>query len=38
MAELQIVVIDLKSGQRLLIRIQTPKDIENVVSFFGGYK
>ncbi|WGE83425.1 DUF986 family protein [Actinobacillus equuli] len=38
LAQSQIIVIDLKSGQRLLVRIQTPEDIEKVVNFFGGYK
>ncbi|MDE8035529.1 DUF986 family protein [Actinobacillus equuli subsp. equuli] len=38
LAQSQIIVIDLKSGRRLLVRIQTPEDIEKVVNFFGGYK
>ncbi|WGE89351.1 DUF986 family protein [Actinobacillus arthritidis] len=38
LAQSQILVIDLKSGRRLFVRIQTPEDIEKVVSFFGGYK
>lgn len=38
LAQSQILVIDLKSGRRLLVRIQTPEDIEKVVNFFGGYK
>ncbi|WGE52879.1 DUF986 family protein [Actinobacillus equuli] len=38
LAQSQIIVIDLKSGRRLLVRIQTPEDVEKVVNFFGGYK
>ncbi|WGE63135.1 DUF986 family protein [Actinobacillus equuli subsp. haemolyticus] len=38
LAQSQIIVIDLKSGRRLLVRIQTPEDIDKVVNFFGGYK
>ncbi|WP_150540259.1 DUF986 family protein [Actinobacillus vicugnae] len=38
LAESQIIVIDLKSGRRLLVRIQAPEDVEKVVNFFGGYK
>lgn len=38
LAEQQILVIDLKSGRRLLVRIQDAEDIKKVVNFFGGYK
>ncbi|OOH87217.1 hypothetical protein BMT54_10250 [Pasteurellaceae bacterium 15-036681] len=38
LAEGQILVIDLKGGRRLLVRIQQQQDIEKVVNFFGGYK
>lgn len=38
LADNNILVIDLKSGRRLLVRIQEKEDIEKVVNFFGGYK
>ena len=38
LADNNILVIDLKSGRRLLVRIQDKEDIEKVVNFFGGYK
>lgn len=38
LAEQQILVIDLKSGRRLLVRIPDAEDIKKVVNFFGGYK
>lgn len=38
LAEGQIIVIDLKSGRRLLVRIEQADDVEKVVNFFGGYK
>lgn len=34
----QILVIDLESGRRLLVRIKQQEDIEKVVNFFGGYR
>lgn len=34
----KIFVIDLKTGRRLLVRIQHADDLEKVVAFFGGYK
>lgn len=38
LADQQILVIDLASGRRLLVRIKHAQDVENVVNFFGGYK
>lgn len=38
LAENQILVIDMKNGRRLLVRIQNEEDVEKVVQFFGGYK
>lgn len=38
LAENQILVIDMKSGRRLLVRIENKEDIEKVVRFFGGIK
>lgn len=38
LADQQILVIDLKSGRRLLVRIKHANDVEKVVNFFGGYK
>lgn len=38
LANAQILVIDLQSSRRLLVRIQQPDDVEKVVQFFGGYK
>lgn len=34
----QIVVIDMKSGRRLLVKVENEKDIKEIVQFFGGYK
>lgn len=33
-----ILVIDLKQGKRLLVRLLNEQDSEQVVQFFGGYK
>lgn len=38
LAENQILVIDMKRGRRLLVRIENKEDVEKVVQFFGGYK
>lgn len=38
LAEENILVIDLKRGKRLLVRIVEQQDRERVVQFFGGYK
>ncbi len=38
LAENNILVIDLNSGRRLLVRIKQQDDVEKVVQFFGGYK
>ena len=38
LADQQILVIDLTSGRRLLVRIKHANDVENVVNFFGGYQ
>lgn len=38
LAENQIIVIDMKSGRRLLVRVEAETDVEKVVNFFGGYK
>lgn len=37
-ADEQILVIDLHSGRRLLVRIAQKQDLDSVVNFFGGYK
>lgn len=38
LAEGNIIVIDLKSGRRLLIMPENQKDTEQIIAFFGGYK
>ncbi|HBO37159.1 MAG TPA: hypothetical protein DD638_00650 [Pasteurellaceae bacterium] len=38
LAEGNIIVIDLKSGKRLLVFLITKEDADKVVAFFGGYK
>nr|WP_314739441.1 DUF986 family protein [uncultured Haemophilus sp.] len=38
LAENQILVIDMKNGRRLLVRIENKEDVEKAVWFFGGYK
>lgn len=38
LADKQILVIDLHSGRRLLVRIKHANDVEKVVNFFGGYQ
>ncbi|MDO5054054.1 DUF986 family protein [Pasteurella oralis] len=38
LAEDNILVIDMKSGKRLLVRLLTEFDREQVIQFFGGYK
>ncbi|OOF70490.1 DUF986 family protein [Rodentibacter caecimuris] len=38
LAEEQILVIDLKSGRRLLVHIESSEDLQKIVDFFGGMK
>ncbi len=38
LTEQKILVIDMKSGRRLLVRIEKEDDVAKVVNFFGGYK